>query len=184
MEVFAMTVPLDLGINTWMGMSFSLAAKEKLAGMDPGESLLASKPYRDGLAFAAVVGMGIAGICYKLAPDWMLMYYGDHEKIPPAVQVGMFGLYPAMYTLGFLLAQQLEKKTDKLGWAAWAGNFFGVLGYIAVSWDRLLKVGTTAEYERGEARSIFKTALAPLLMVGLPGAFPALYHFAKKAAHS
>ena len=94
----------------------------------------------------------------------------------------MFGLYPAMYTLGFLLAQQLEKKKDKLGWTAWAGNLVGVVSYIAVSWDRLIKVGTTAEYERGEARSIFKSALAPLLIVGMPSAVPALYHFAKKAA--
>ncbi|NPV60821.1 MAG: hypothetical protein HPY75_14320 [Actinobacteria bacterium] len=177
-----MTVPLDIGINSWMGMSFSLAAKKKLESMDPAESVLAGKPYLEGLAFAATVGMGIAGICYKLAPDWMLMYYADHEKIPPAVQVGMFGLYPAMYTLGFLLAQQLEKKKDKLGWAAWTANLFGVLGYIAASWDRLVKVGTTAEYERGEARSIFKTALAPMLMVGLPSAVPALYYFAKRAA--
>lgn len=177
-----MTVPLDLGINAWMGMTFSLAAKEKLEGMDPGESVLASKPYLEGLAFAAVVGVGIAGICYKLAPDWMLMYYADHERIPSAVQVGMFGLYPAMYTLGFLLAQQLERKKDKLGWVAWSGNLAEVLGYIALSMDRLLKVGTTAEYERGEARSIFKSALAPILMVGMPGAIPALRYFAQKAA--
>jgi drug/metabolite transporter (DMT)-like permease len=177
-----MTVPLDLGINTWMGMTFSLVAKGKLEGMEAGESVLGSKPYVEGLAFAATVGMGIAGICYKLAPDWMLMYYGDHEKIPPAVQVSMFGLYPAMYTLGFLFAQQLERKKKGLGWVAWSGNFLGVLGYMLVSMDRLLKVGTTGEYEKGEARSIFKTPLAPLLLVGLPGAFPALYYFSKKAA--
>ncbi len=177
-----MTVPLDLGINTWLGSTFALAAKEKLAGMEASESVLSSRPYRDGLAFAAAVGMGIAGICYKLAPDWMLMYYADHERIPPAVQVGMFGLYPAMYTLGFLLAHELEKKKDRLGWAAWAGNFFGVLGYIALSWDRLLKVGTTAEYEAGEACSIFRTALAPILIIGMPSALPALYYFAKRAA--
>lgn len=177
-----MTVPLDLGINSWIGMSFSLAASEKLEKMEPGESVLATAPYLGGLAFAATVGMGIAGICYKLAPDWMLMYYADHEDIPTAVQAGMFGLYPAMYTMGFLLAQQLEKKQKKLGWAAWGANFAGVFGFMLASMDRLLKVGTTEEYKNGEARSIFKTALAPLLMVGIPGAFPALYHFARKAA--
>jgi hypothetical protein len=177
-----MTVPLDLGINSWLGMTFSLVAKEKLEEIGPGESVLASKPFVHGLAFSMAVGVGIAGICYKLAPDWMLMYYGEHEKIPEPVQVAMFGLYPAMYTLGFLLAQQLEKKKDKLGWVAWSGNLAEVLGYIALSMNRLLKVGTTGEYERGEARSIFKTPLAPLLFVGIPGAVPALRYFAKKAA--
>ena len=177
-----MTVPLDLGINSWIGMSFSLAAIEKLEAMDPGEPVLASKPYVQGLAFAATVGMGIAGICYAIAPDWMLMYYADHEKIPAHVQAGMFGLYPAMYTLGFLLAQQLEKKQKKLGWVAWGCNFAGVFGFMLTSMNRLLKVGTTDEYKKDEAKSIFKTALAPLLMVGMPCAFPALYYFARKAA--
>lgn len=177
-----MTVPYDLGINTWFGMTFSLVALDKLEAMEGGESLLGTKPYREGLAFAAVVGMGIAGICYKLAPDWMLMYYGDHEKIPPVIQVAMFGLYPAMYTLGFLLAPQLERKKKGLGWVAWGANLAGELGYMLATLKRSTKVGTTEEYEKGEARSIFKTPLAPILAVGLPGGVPALYYFAKRAA--
>lgn len=176
-----MTVPLDLGLCTWMGMSFSLAAKDALDGMGE-EPLLASKPYLAGLAFSTAVGTGIAAWCYREAPDWMLMYYADHEDIPPAVQVGMFGIYPLMYTFGFLFAHQLEKKRRGLGWAAWAGNFAFSLTYILVSMKRLLVVGTTEEYKRGEARSIFKTPLAPVLSVGLPGAFPALYYCARKAA--
>ena len=176
-----MTVPLDLGICNWIGMTFSLVGKEKLDEMEAGESVLASVPYKHGLAFAATVGMGIAGICYKLGPDWMLMYYADHEKMPPAVQAGMFGLYPAMYTLGFLFARELEKKKKRLGWAAWAAAFLGDLAYIVIARDRLFKVGTTDEYLRGEAPSIFKSPLAPLLLVGMPSAFPALYYFSRKA---
>ena len=57
-----MTVPLDLGICNWIGMTFSLVGKEKLDEMEAGESVLASVPYKHGLAFAATVGMGIAGI--------------------------------------------------------------------------------------------------------------------------
>jgi hypothetical protein len=177
-----MTVPLDLGINTWIGMSFSLAAQDKLEDLEKDSSILATRPYRDGLAFAATVGMGIAGLCYKVAPDWMLMYYADHNDIPAGVQAGMFGLYPAMYTLGFLLARQLEKKRKSLGWVAWGANFMGVLGFTLVSLNRLLKVGTTEEYQKGEAKSIFKSALAPILLTGMPSAFPALYYFAKRAA--
>jgi hypothetical protein len=177
-----MTVPLDLGINTWIGMSFSLAAQDKLKELENDGTILATTPYRDGLAFAATVGMGIAGLCYKVAPDWMLMYYADHEDIPVGVQAGMFGLYPAMYTLGFLMAHQLEKKRKSLGWVVWGANFIGVLAFTLVSLDRLLKVGTTREYKEGEAKSIFKSALAPILIAGMPSAFPALYYFARRAA--
>jgi drug/metabolite transporter (DMT)-like permease len=177
-----MTVPYDLGINTWLGMTFSLAALDKLEGMESDESVLGTKPYLHGLAYSATVGMGIAGICYKLAPDWMLMYYGDHDKIPPAIETAMFGLYPAMYTLGFLLTQQLERKKKGLGWVIWAANLAGVLGLMLATRKRVLKVGTTEEYEKGEARSIVKTSLAPILAVGMPSAVPALYYFAKRAA--
>ncbi len=177
-----MTVPLDLGINTWIGMTFSLAGARKLDAMDPEESILTSKPYLYGLGYSATVGMGIAGICYALAPDWMLMYYADHDDIPAPVQAGMFAFYPAMYTLGFFLGRQLEKKKKKLGWAAWAFNFLASLGYILVSLNRLLKVGTTDEFNRGDGKSIFKSTLAPILIVGMPSAFPALYYFAKRAA--
>lgn len=177
-----MTVPLDMGINSWMGMTFSLAAQEKLETMEPGDSVLASRPYLEGLAFAATVGLGIAGVCYKIAPDWMLMYYADHEDIPAGVTAGLFALYPTMYTLGFVLARELEKKQEKLGWAAWACNLAGLLAFTAASAGRLLKVGTTAQFRSGEARSIFKTALAPILLSGIPFALPALYYFAKRAA--
>lgn len=177
-----MTVPYDLGINTWLGMTFSLAAMDKLKGMESGESVLGTKPYLHGLAYAATVGMGIAGICYKLAPDWMLMYYGDHDKIPTAIEAAMFGLYPAMYTLGFLLAPQLERTKKGLGWVAWAGNLTGVLGLMLATMKRVTRVGTTEEYEKGEARSIIRSPLAPILVLGMPSAVPALYYFAKRAA--
>ncbi|MBN2028255.1 MAG: hypothetical protein JW854_16010 [Actinobacteria bacterium] len=177
-----MTVPYDLVTNTWLGMTFSLAAMDRLEEMDNGESVLGTKPYLHGLAYAATVGMGIAGICYKLAPDWMWMYYTDHEKVPLFIELYTFGLYPAMYTLGFLLAPQLERKKKGLGRVAWAANLAGVLGLMLATRKRVIKVGTTEEYENGNARSIIRSPLAPILAVGMPSAVPALYYFAKKAA--
>jgi len=102
-----MTVPLDLGLTTGVGMVFSLAAEEKLQEMDK-ESVLKSKPFRMGMIFNTVVGVGIAAWCYKLAPDWMLMYYADHRKLPRPVQVGIFGLYHLTYTFGFLFTEGLS----------------------------------------------------------------------------
>lgn len=175
-----MTIPLDIGINTWLGSTFALAAKDRLKEMECGESVLASKPYLGGLTFTTVF-MGLAAIAYKVAPDWELMYYADHEKLPKPIEVAMFGLFPALYTLGFLFTRELQKKKDRLGWAVWAGNFVGELGYIAASANRLLKVGTMAEYERGEGQSIFKTPLM-LMFIVMPAVLPALKYFTKKAA--
>lgn len=177
-----MTVPLDLGLTTGIGMVFSMAAEEKLAELDK-ESLLKSKPFRMGMAFNTVVGVGIAAWCYRLAPDWMLMYYADHRRFPRAVQVGMFGLYPLTYTLGFLLAPQLARAKKGRDRKAFAGVIAYELSYILLSLRRLLNVGTMQEFEEGEARSIFKTSLAPILILGIPLAVPALFYTARKAAN-
>lgn len=176
-----MTVPLDLGLTTGVGMVFSMAAEEKLQEMDK-ESVLMSKPFRMGMIFNTVVGVGIAAWCYKLAPDWMLMYYADHRKLPKPVQVGMFGLYHLTYTFGFLLAHQLSKIQKGLDRRAFAAVLAYEITYIMLSMPRLLKVGTTQEFEEGRAVSIFGTPLARILGPGIPLAIPALFYAAKKAS--
>jgi len=54
--------------------------------------------------------------------------------------------------------------------------------YILLSMRRLLKVGTTQEFEEGRAESIFNTPLAGILGPGLLLAVPALFYTAKKAS--
>jgi hypothetical protein len=175
-----MTVPLDLGLTTGVGMAFSMAAEELLQEMDK-ESMLKSKPFRVGMIFNTIVGVGIAAWCYKLAPDWMLMYYADHRRLPKSVQVGMFGLYQLTYTFGFLLAPQLSRMKKDLDKKAFAGVLAYEVAYILLSMKRLLNVGTTQEFEEGNAQSIFNTPLARILGPGIPFAIPALFYTAKKA---
>ena len=65
------------------GMNIDLL-EEKLQEMDK-ESVLKSKPFRMGMIFNTVVGVGIAAWCYKLAPDWML--FSMPPKKPPNKRV-------------------------------------------------------------------------------------------------
>ena len=142
----SMTVPLDLGLTAGMGMAFSLAARERWEE----KSLLGSKPYRVGMAFNAVAGVGVAAWCYRLAPDWMLMYYADHAEIPAAVQVGMFGLYPLSFTLGFLITPQPSRFRPSLEKKVFAGVLASEAGYILLSLKRLLRVGPGRSSRRGK----------------------------------
>ena len=114
-----MTIPLDATLTTALGVAFHMAAGERLAAGGSAEavagapsgarSLVQSPYYRWGMAYNAAVGMGIAVSAYALQPDWMWMYWLDASRLPIWVVLYVFLLYPAMFTFGFLLADEAKK---------------------------------------------------------------------------
>ncbi len=150
-----MTVPMDMGISTLMGMGYSLAAARTL---EEGDSILASRQYRVGMG-AYAVDTAIAAMAYITAPDWMLMYYTDHRKIPKVLQVALFLLYPVLFTFGFLLAPQLESVEEGLSRKVFAGLVVCEMLFIILNFKRLRYVGSTEQFERGEATPFFRHAL-------------------------
>lgn len=164
-----MTIPIDVAMSTCMGMGYSAVAA---GALEEDEPLLASRPFKVSFGAYMVTSI-IAVVAYIMAPDWMLMYYADHRKIPRTVQAGFFALYPVMFTSGFLLAPQLEKLNKGLCWKVLAGIAFAEILFILVNFKRLWYVGTIEEFEKGEGKSVLFHPLGFLLGAGSLMALPA-----------
>lgn len=163
-----MTIPIDMGISTSVGMFYSIIAEEQL---ESEKSILKSRPFKIGMG-AYLLDTALPILAYKTAPDWMLMYYADHRKIPKVIQAAMFLLYPLMFTLGFLLVPQLEAIQEGLSRKALAGIIAFEFLFIVTNIRRINNVGTTEEFERGDTTPFHRhplgrvgVVLAPVLSV-------------------
>lgn len=158
-----MTVPLDTGLTFGIGMTFGMAGDKEVK---EAESATKTRAFRKGLLYNTVVATSFSALLYKIAPDWALMYYTDHEKVPKPVKVGMFSLYSLMYTLGFLSVRKLESKQEGLSRVVYAIFVVLINLYMLVSVKRLWRVGTTEEFQKGETVPIIKSPLGAVLGVG------------------
>jgi hypothetical protein len=164
-----MTVPIDAALTTTLGTAFYAAAKNHIPSDQP---LLTSPYYRWGMAYNVVVGMGIAIAAYLLNPDWMWMYWLDASRLSAGFTVYVFLMYPAMYTFGFLMADQAEKLRRHGSLSMLAGLVIFLVLFIALTFDRLWDVGTTAQWDAGACVPLIGpgftfTPLATALTVGL-----------------
>lgn len=171
------TLPLDMLLSQGLGMAFSLAQGEK---EQEKSSVFATEYFRVGLLFHLVVAFGVALLCYILHPDWMLMYYGDHRKIPRAIIAYIFSGYFAMYTLGFFTVPHLRRIKRELPWAAFFSLLAFIFAFIGLSFHRLWNVGTYHEYHDGTAAPVTRTSLFPVLGLSMPGAVGGLALVLKK----
>lgn len=147
-------------------MAFSLAQGDRENEKNPFSSVY----FRVGLAFHLVVSVGVAFLCYRIEPDWMLMYLSSKKRLPKAMVTYIFSGYVAMYVLGFLAVPQMRKFGRRTPWAALGTLIAFVFAFIGLTFNRLWHVGDLAEYEAGTARSITETALFPVLAVAMPSA--------------
>jgi len=152
-------------------MTFAMAQDEK--GKEKA-SVFVNTYFRAGLVFHFVAGFGIALICYVLYPDWMLMYYADNKKVPPAMIGYIFSGYFAMYTLGFLLVPHLRERRERLPRDVFMSLMALIFAFIFVSFHRLWRVGEYDGYHRGDTRPITSTGLLPVLGVAMPASVGAL----------
>ena len=98
------------------------------------------------MGYNIFVGMGIALTAYFINPDWMWMYWVDPTRLPAAFEVYVFLMYPAMFTLGFLLTDQLERLREGAS-VKLLGIFLAFLTvFIVVTFPRLWGVGTFGDW--------------------------------------
>ncbi|MBI9077346.1 MAG: hypothetical protein JEZ02_18200 [Desulfatibacillum sp.] len=167
-----MTIPLDATLTAALGVAFHTAAGNRLTdpGMAPGDkgspsgaqSLLKSPYYGWGMAFNTAVGMGIAVTAYALQPDWMWMYWLDASRLPLWVTIYVFLMYPAMFTFGFLLADQAKKLRPGGGAALLTGLLAMLLCLIIATWGRIWNVGTISEWDAGACTPLIGSGFATL----------------------
>ncbi len=141
-----MTIPLDAVLTTTLGTAFYTAAKKHI---EPDTPLLTTPYYKWGMVYNIVVGMGIAIIAYLLNPDWMWMYWVDTSRLSFGFTAYVFLMYPTMFTMGFLMADQVEKIKKR-------GSFFLLIAlntvlflFILLTLGRIWKVGTISQWDAG-----------------------------------
>jgi hypothetical protein len=153
-------------LSQGIGMAFSLAQGER----EIEKNVFSSVYFRVGLVFHLVVAVGVAFLCYRMEPDWMLMYLSSKKHLPKAMVAYIFSGYVAMYVLGFLAVPQMRKYGRRAPWVAFGSLITLIFGFIGITFDRLWHVGDLEEYEAGTARSITETALFPVLAAAMPSA--------------
>jgi len=141
-----LTVPLDAILTALLGAIFYSAARKHIP---EGAPLLKSPYYWWGQCYNLVIGVGIAVTAYTINPDWMWMYWVDTDRLPFGFEVYVFCMYPAMFTLGFFLAEQLEKIREGLCIKLVCFLAVFLAGFILLCFDRLWNVGTVKNWESG-----------------------------------
>lgn len=164
-----MTVPIDAALTTTLGTAFYAAAKKHIPSDRP---LLTGPYYGWGMVYNVVVGMGIAVAAYMINPDWMWMYWVDTSRLSPWFTIYVFLMYPAMFTLGFLLADQAEKIKTRGSISLLYVLIAFVVLFVLLTFSRLWNVGTSAQWDAGACVPLIGPgfALTPLswvLTVGL-----------------
>jgi len=146
------TIQLDMLLTIGLGLLFSYLAYPHYQSGPSGRSALKTPYFICGLIYCIVVGDGVALACYLLRPAWMWMYWVDPEGLPPALMVYYFGLYPVLFTLGFLAVPELEKLQPGLSLKIFFIDLAVVTLFIVLSFGRLWSVGTLQQYLAGAAR--------------------------------
>ena len=141
-----MTVPIDAVLTTTLGTAFYTAAKKHIQSDQP---LLTTPYYLWGMTYNIVVGMGIAIVAYLLNPDWMWMYWVDTSRLSFGFTAYVFLMYPTMFTMGFLMADQVEKIKKRGSFLLLVALNTVLFLFILLTLGRLWKVGTISQWDAG-----------------------------------
>lgn len=172
------TIQLDILLTIGLGLLFSYLAHPHYQSGPSGRSALKTPYFAYGLIYCIVMGDGVALACYLIRPAWMWMYWVDPERLPPALMVYYFGLYPVLFTLGFLAVPEIEKLRSGLSLKIFFIDLAGVGLFIILAFGRLWSVGTLQQYLAGAARPMIGGTplfcpLAVVLLGGMVLALPA-----------
>lgn len=157
------TIQLDMFVLFGMGLLFSIAAHK---GGRPEGSVFRTRHFKLSLAFAVLVGGGIALACYIIEPDWMWMYWVNYREVPLAVVVYAFCGYPAMFVLGYLLAPELGKLRPGFDWHVYYLVNVVIIAICIIFIHRIWHVGTIEQYASGDAPGMIALGPFRILTVG------------------
>ena len=111
-------------------------------------SLLLTRAYLSGKV-VVLIFIGLVYYSYRLAPDWMHMYFVKAAEVPEWIVFYILFLYLFPYNAGFFLELEPEKIRPAF---AVAGLLLAVTLSVLVVLpvkDRYLRVGTIEEFQTG-----------------------------------
>lgn len=94
----------------------------------------------------------VAMLSYRIAPDWMWMYYKNPKEMSSVVRWMPVG-YMATFVAGFAAAVKL-RETERPVWPAAAAAVVAEVVVVAATWDRYHRIGTKQEWETGTASEL------------------------------
>lgn len=113
-------------------------------------SLLKTRAYLSGKGVVTLF-IGLVYYSYRLAPDWMHMYFVKAAEVPEWIVFYILFLYYFAYDAGFFLKIELEKIRKGLALAALAVTLAGSVLVVLPIKDRYGRVGTLEEFQAGRA---------------------------------
>jgi hypothetical protein len=117
--------------------------------LSPRHALLTGS-FKAYALFLGLVLLPASTYFYAFHGDWFLLYVVDVRRIPSALALVVFVLEALLGTLAFLLGASLARsQRTSLGYALVGASAAGAASVLVLFQDRLLVVGTYAQY-RGD----------------------------------
>jgi hypothetical protein len=159
-------MPIDLLFNACLGLGFALCARDRLRADGP----FAFPAFPLVAAFAAIVVAPIALYLYAVHPAWSWMYLVDPISLPGLLVVPLVALHVGALLGGFYLGGRLVRagREQPLRWTLFAAPVV-LLVITALSWGRLGRYGSHAEFHDGRALPLMDVKLGYVLLGAMLG---------------
>jgi hypothetical protein len=143
-----MPLPTFLLVAVSVGLAAALVGGSELR-LSPRHALLTGS-FRAYALFLGLVLLPASTYFYAFHGDWFLLYTVDVRRVPSALALLAFILEAGLGTIAFLLGAMLARsQRTSVGYALVGASAAAALSILVLFQDRLLVVGTYAQY-RGD----------------------------------
>jgi len=128
------------------------------------------------LLFGSLFGYGTGVVCYRMAPDWMWMYWMDSRLVATPVLLYLSVAYHLSLFAGIMIARELLSCRSGL-FTVLGASLAGATLICIVFFNRISHIGSVAQFQRDMACPMLTCnpfAMHPILIaMGIAGAMAA-----------
>jgi len=103
-----------------------------------------------GLLFGSLFGYGTGVVCYRMAPDWMWMYWMDARLVTTPVLLYLSAAYHLSLFAGIMAARELLPYRSGL-FTALGVSLAGATLICIVFFNRIIRIGSVEQFQQGMA---------------------------------
>ena len=158
-----------------LGMLFPILFADRFQHPRRGR-LFKDELFYVALLFGSLFGYGTGIVCYRMAPDWMWMYWMDSRLVATPVLLYLSAAYHLSLFAGIMTARELLSYRSGL-FAALGVSLSGAILICIVFFNRIWHIGSTAQFQQDMARPMLTCnplAVHPVVIaMGIAGAMAA-----------
>lgn len=158
-----------------LGMLFPMLFADRFRHPRRGH-LFKDELFYVGLLFGSLFGYGTGVVCYRMAPDWMWMYWMDARLVTTPVLLYLAAAYHLSLFAGIMTARELLPYRPGL-FAVLGVSLSGAMVICIVFFNRLWHIGSLAQFQQDLARPMLNwdpVAVHPVVIaMGIAGAMAA-----------